>query len=103
MPGGVQYTDQMDTQGMDTLVTPTMAITTTIRPSDITDTDHLFHSVTLVVILTTMDTTTMETITMDFEAGESVLSTIEIFCILIMREQRRIASTWSALSRIEGY
>ena len=50
-----------------------MARTTTIRHTDTTVTDHLFHSVTLVVILTTADTTTT-----DLEMSESILSTIEI-------------------------
>jgi hypothetical protein len=50
-----------------------MTRTTTIRHPDTTVTDHLFHSVTLVVILTTADTTTT-----DLEMSESILSTIEI-------------------------
>ena len=54
---------------MDILITRI----TTIRHSDTTITDHLFHSVSLVVILTTMDPTTT-----DFEVSESILSTIEI-------------------------
>ena len=48
--------------------------TTTIRHRDTPVTDHLFHSVSLVVILTTADPTTT-----DFEVSKSILSTIEIF------------------------
>jgi hypothetical protein len=58
---------------MDTLITRTMATTTTIRHPDTTVTDHLFHSVSLVVMLTTTGPTTT-----DIEAREGILSTIEI-------------------------
>ena len=50
-----------------------MTYTTTIRHTDTTATDHLFHLVSLVVILTTADSTTT-----DIEVGKSILSTIEI-------------------------
>ena len=61
--------DQADTQGMDIKMT----YTTTIRHTDTTVTDHLFHLVSLVVILTTADSTTT-----DIEVSKSILSTIEI-------------------------
>ena len=50
-----------------------MTRTTTIRHTDTTVTDHLFHSVSSVVVLTTTDTTTT-----DLEVSESILSTIKI-------------------------
>jgi hypothetical protein len=61
--------DQADTQGMDIMMTRTTAI----RQTDTTVTDHLFHSVSLVVILTTVVSTTT-----DLEVSESILSTIKI-------------------------
>jgi len=61
--------DRTDTQGMDIMMTRT----TTIRHTDTTVTDHLFHSVSLVVILTTTDPTSM-----DFEVSEGIMSTVEI-------------------------
>ena len=61
--------DQADTQGMDIK----MARTTTIRHTDTTVTDHLFHSVSLVVILTTTNPTST-----DFEVSEGIMSTVEI-------------------------
>ena len=65
----MQYTDQADTQGMDIMMTRT----TTIRHTDTTVTDPLFHSVSSVVVLTTTDTTAT-----DHEVSEGILSTIEI-------------------------
>ncbi len=58
---------------MDILITHTMATTTTIPLADTTVTDHLFHLVSLVAILTTTNSTTA-----DLEVREDILSTIEI-------------------------
>ena len=77
----MQYTDQADTQGMDIMMTRT----TTIRHTDTTVTDHLFHSVSLVVILTTTDTTTT-----NIEVSEGILSTIEISALICSSTENNI-------------
>jgi hypothetical protein len=63
-----------------------MTRTTTIRHTDTTVTDHLFHSVSLVVILTTADSTTT-----DLEVSESILSTIEILAQICSSAENNIS------------
>jgi hypothetical protein len=73
--------DQADTQGMDIMMTRTTAI----RQTDTTVTDHLFHSVSLVVILTTVDSTTT-----DLEVSENILSTIKISAQICSSTEKNI-------------
>ena len=76
-----------------------MTGTTTIRHTDTTVTDHLFHSVSLVVILMTADTTTT-----DIEVSESILSTVEISAQICSSTEKNIshgAEETSLISAIE--